>query len=54
MLHFSGPSKVSGQGNCRYFHSNIMEEENNMGQSIFKTQIVFSCNGKQEEGLIRV
>ena len=44
----------SGQGNCSYLYSKIMEEENDMGQRIIKTQSVFLCTGEHEEGLIRV
>ena len=36
-----------------YLYSNILEEENDTGQRIVKTQSVFLCTGKQEEGLIR-
>ena len=51
---FVRAKKGSGQGNCRYLYSKIVEEENNMGQSIVKTQSVFLFTGKQEEVLIRV
>ena len=31
----------SGEGNCSYLYSKIMEEENDTGQRIVKTQSVF-------------
>ena len=36
-----GRKKASGQGNCRYLHSKIMEEENDIIQIIVKTHSVF-------------
>ena len=36
-----GRKKKNGQGNCRYLHSKISEEENYLRQSIVKTKSVF-------------